>query len=133
MTDNTTNQQPSVEGGTAISYEDVIKALPAGYSPIGGLVQAFSDTLPPGAPEQANALMRRVFVAGGMAVMGQIHKAFMSECTKAGDSSEVVAVVNAMGVGLEIARDVCELEAAALADRTTKSGIVIPIHAGQVN
>lgn len=118
-------EQP-VEG---VDYEDIIAALPAGHVPFDDLLLDFSRSLPPGAPPQADALMRRVFVSGAMAVMGQIHMAFMSERTKAGDPADVVAVVNAMGAGVQVAAATCEQEAAALAQRAPKGGIIIPIHA----
>lgn len=129
-----TNQAPADDQqDKSIPVDDVINALPEGYTTFGGLLEDFAASLPPGAPPLANSLMRRVFVAGAAAVMTQIHRAFMSEATQAGDAREVVAVVNALGVGVQVAISECELEAASDAAAAQRGGIIIPIHASQVN
>lgn len=117
----------------SIPFDDIINALPEGYTTFDELLGAFTATLPPGTPPQANSLMRRVFVAGAVAVMGQIHRAFMSVTTQAGDASEIVAVVNALGVGVQVAISECELEAANAAAAAQRGGIIIPINVGKVH
>lgn len=126
MTEATkTTSAPAMEPMTA---EQVIALMPKGASTFEQLMQEFVDTIPPGTPEAAIAMARRVFIGGAAAILDQIHKQ-ATAANETGDGEGVINTLNGLGVGVQVAMD-RETQLLAAEVEAAKAGRVIRIHPG---
>ena len=121
-----TTSAPAAEPMTA---EEVFALMPKTARTFEQLMQEFVDTIPPGTPEAAIAMARRVFIGGAAAILDQIHKQ-ATVANETGDGEGVINTLNGLGVGVQVAMD-HETQMLAAEIEAAKAGRVIRIHPGQ--
>ena len=92
----------------------------------------FVNTVPPGTPEPAVAMMRRVFIAGAAAVMDQLHTQ-ITAAFKSGNHVVFINVLNGLGVGVQVAMEtenqrLAELVREAEVERGRRVIAIKPVH-----
>lgn len=130
MSNATTTPEPTAEVG--MTAEQVIALMPKDASTFETLMAEFVNTIPPGTPEPAVAMMRRVFIAGAAAVMDQIHTQ-ITAAFKSGNDAVFIDTLNGLGVGVQVAMEtenqrVAELAREAEAGRDRRVIAIKPVH-----
>ena len=120
-----TTSAPAAEPMTA---EEVFALMPKTARTFEQLMQEFVDTIPPGTPEAAIAMARRVFIGGAAAVLDQLHTQ-ITLANETGDGTGALNTLNGLGVGVQVAMD-HETQLLAAEIEAAKAGRVIRIHPG---
>lgn len=115
-----------------MTAEQVIALMPKDASTFEALMAEFVSTVPPGTPEPAVAMMRRVFIAGAAAVLDQIHTQ-ITAAFKSGNDAAFIDTLNGLGVGVQVAMEtenqrVAELTREAEVERDRRVIAIKPVH-----